>query len=225
LDYGSIATGSSTRCAEKPSPSSCGSHTAIRGAYQVKIEKILNYWIVILLALMSCNSTRQADIIPDSLLIDLAAMPPNWYVVRTSNDPIQEYFNYESGANIWFNGDTNQDLFVAAHHVYELRSEKQAARTFERQLRIQFNSSSVASETPWQTPPELPYTSNVADQFHFACHISNINGLSEICKAVGQYDKYLVIFHIHVSPNYMTYTDIKSILETIDAYMAEVIDE
>ena len=191
----------------------------------MKIEKILNYWIVILLALMSCNSTRQADIVPDSLLIDLAAMPPNWYVQSTSNNPIKEYFNYESGADIWFNGDTNQDLLVAAHYVYELRSENQAARIFERQLSVRFNSSSIAVDIPWHIPPELPYMSEVAEQFHFACYTSNINGLSEICEAMGQYDKYLVIFHTHVSPNYMTYADIESILETIDAHMAEVIDE
>jgi hypothetical protein len=188
----------------------------------MRIEKILNYWIVILLVLMGCNSTIQPDIALDSLLIDLSAMPPDWYIASTNNRAFEEDFNYERTADISL---TNPTYLGGGHAVFQFRSERQAARIFERQLRREFNSSSVASETPWQIPPELPYTSEVADQFHFACHISNINGLSEICKMMGQYDNYLVILSIHMTPDYMTYADLEKVLEAVDKKMADALAE
>jgi len=186
------------------------------------IEKILNYWIVILLALMGCNSTIQPDIALDSLLIDLSVMPPDWYVASMNNHAYEEDFNYERTAD---NSFSNPGYAGGGQNVFQFRSERQAARIFEGQLRREFNSSSVASETPWQIPPELPYTSKVADQFHFACHISNINGLSEICKMMGQYDKYLVILSMHMTPDYMTYADLEKILEAVDKKIADALAE
>lgn len=177
----------------------------------------------ITILLISCNSDSQSNIEPSDLLIDLSTMPSNWYMVSTSQEPPSDYFHYESGADIWFNGNTNKDLIVAAHRVYQLKSESRAAKAFEHLLSVEFNNQSAVSVTPWKTPSELPYHSAVADRFHFACHIADMNGKSEICEAIGQYDNYLVIFHTHITPGYMTYQDLSTILKSIDERMANYV--
>ena len=151
-----------------------------------------------------------------------AGRSPVWFPGMGRPAQSREDFNYERTADISL---SNPSYAGGGQNVFQFRSERQAARIFERQLRREFNSSSVASETPWQIPPELPYTSKVADQFHFACHISNINGLSEICKMMGQYDKYLVILSMHMTPDYMTYADLEKVLEAVDKKMADALAE
>jgi hypothetical protein len=174
--------------------------------------------LLLLLLLAGCFSTPREDASLAELLIELADMPANWYVVSSGQAP--DNMRQEAGVDIWFNGLTNEDLHVASHRVYRYRNQSQAAREFRRQLPIQFNSSSIASMTPWQPPSELPYMSQVADQYHFACHIAVIMDKKLICKAIGQYGRYLVIFHTHVVAGYMSYSDIEAILETIDSRMA-----
>lgn len=92
---------------------------------------------------------------------------------------------------------------------------------FKRVLPAEFNSGSIASLTPWEPPAELPYISPVAEQFHFACHLGKIKQTVQVCEALGQYENYLVRFHTHVGPGYMTYKDIETILMAIDEIMAQ----
>jgi hypothetical protein len=177
------------------------------------------YFPWFLLAIIACSNTGPAyEIEPAQLLIDLSIMPSDWYVV-SKGDPVDNIRQVD-GAAIWFNGNTTQDLIVASHRVYRYRNVSRAAKEFERQITIEFNSSSVASSSPWQPPTQLPYVSPVADDFYFACHISAISGKTT-CQFMGVYRNYLVIFHTHIVPNYMEYDDLKIILETIDERMSE----
>ncbi|HIE55424.1 MAG TPA: hypothetical protein EYP90_09635 [Chromatiaceae bacterium] len=177
-------------------------------------------FIIGLLLLVSCTATSsRPKIDPAKLLINLADMPADWYIVSQGDLP--DNYRQQGGADIEFNVNNPQVLYVAAHRVYEYKNERQAAREFEKQLPHRFNSNSIASRTPWRPPQELPYISTVAEQFYFACHEGSINRISTICQAMGQYENYLVIFHTHVTPEYMTYADIESILLIIDARMAE----
>ncbi len=178
------------------------------------------FFIIGLLLIVSCGVTdSQSEIDPFDLLIDLSDMPADWYVVSQGDLP--DNYRQQGGAEIEFNVNNPQVLYVAAHRVYEYKNERQATREFEKQLPIRFNSNSIASRTPWQPPQELPYINTVADQFYFACHEGSINGVYTICQAMGQYENYLVVFHTYVVPKYMTYADIESILLIIDARMAE----
>ncbi|NKQ35861.1 MAG: hypothetical protein HF973_09635 [Chloroflexi bacterium] len=176
-----------------------------------------------LLLLVSCTATSsQPEIDPAKLLIDLSDMPAGWYVIRQGEAP--DNYRQQRGARIGFNVNNPQVLYTAAHYVYQYKSGRQAAKEFKRLLPIEFNSNSIASYTPWQPPQELPYTSTVANQFYFACHKNSINGVSTICQAMGQYENYLIVFHTHLVPEYMTYTDIESILQTIDNRMATYLE-
>ena len=128
------------------------------------------------------------------LLIDLSAMPEDWGITSTGEPP--DNIRQHSGASIWFAART-PDLRVAEHSVYRYKSERQAAKEFKRMLPAWFNSSSIASLTPWEPPAELPYISPVAEQFHLACHLNAIKQPAQICQALGQYENYLVVFHTH----------------------------
>lgn len=177
-------------------------------------------FFIIGLLLVSCTTTTsQLEVDPSELLIGLTDMPDNWYVV--SQGELPDNYRQQGGASIEFNVNNPQVLYVAAHRVYEYKSERQAAKEFEKQLPHRFNSSSIASYTSWQPPQELSYTSTVADQFYFACHKGSVNGIKTVCQAMGQYGNYLVVFHTYLVPEYMTYSDIESILQTIDARMAK----
>jgi hypothetical protein len=175
--------------------------------------------ICVFLATGCISADPQPKIDPTELLIDLSDMPADWYAL-SGNEPSDNY-GQEAGAEIWFNVNNPKVLHVAAHRVYEYRDERRAEREFERFLSSEFNSSSITSRTPWQTPAELPYSSLVADQYHFACHVSQINQVVTICEALGKYKNYLVIFHTHIVSEYMTYDDLESILLTIDDTMED----
>jgi hypothetical protein len=175
--------------------------------------------ITILLLFVGCgNVTSQSSIAPSQLLIELSDMPENWYV-SSQGDLNDDDYRQQSGARIEFTVNNSQVVHIAAHQVYEYKNERQAAKEFERQLPIRFNSSSIASKTPWRTPEAWPYSSTVADQFYFACHEASINSVKTICVAFGQFDKYLVVFNTHLALEYMSYDDIQSILQEIDALM------
>jgi hypothetical protein len=127
-----------------------------------KTCNLISYGFSIVLSatlLVSCTSIPHLNGEPNDLLIDLSVLPSKWYVVSSSSEPVDEYFRYESGADIWFNGKTNKDLIVAAHYVYRFSSQERAARIYKRQLPVWFDISSVVSATPRQTPAELPYVS------------------------------------------------------------------
>jgi hypothetical protein len=149
-------------------------------------------------------------------------MPEGWGITSTGDAP--ENNRQHSGASIWFAART-PDLRVAAHHVDRYKSERQAAKEFERMLPAWFNGSSIASLTPWEPPAELSYISPVAEQFHFACHLSAIKQPAQICQALGQYGNYLVDFHTHMSADHMTFEDLETILVAIDQLMADELED
>jgi hypothetical protein len=106
----------------------------------------------------------------------------------------------------------------AGHTVYRFSARWKAAAAYSEQLPVNF-ANSAAAVTPWEAPEDLPYESAVADQFHFACHRTTL-GPNTVCQAMGQYEEYLVVFHTHIAPDYMTYADLGQILIAIDERMA-----
>ncbi len=186
--------------------------------------KLITLFIIGSLLIVGCNTSNSQPIIdPTELLIDLSSMPANWYVTSQGDEPA-EYFRQQDGARIQFWVNNPEVHHVAAHTVYRFKNERQAAGRFERLLVSHFNSNSIASHTPWQPPQELPYTSAVADQFYFACHEGSINGIKTVCQAIGQYGNYLIMFNTHVTSEYMTYSDIETILQTIDNRMTTYLE-
>jgi hypothetical protein len=158
----------------------------------------------------------------EELLIGVSAFPADWRVaspaapephydgaITTQREDIQIGFKANSPA-----------LLVAGHRVYRFGASWKAAAAYSEQLPVQFNSNSVASLTPWESPEELPFESAVADQFHFACHVDAIGTPATVCLAMGQYQEYLVLFHTIMDTDYMTFADLERILVAVDERMA-----
>jgi hypothetical protein len=158
----------------------------------------------------------------EDLLVDVSDFPANWYVnappapmphcdgaITTQKEDIHIGFRAKSPTHI-----------AAGQTVYRFGARWLAAAEYSDRLPIEFNSNSVASLTPWETPPELPYRSPVADQFHFACHVNAVLTPQTVCAAMGQYEEYLLISHSIMDPEYMTFADLERILVAIDERMA-----
>ncbi len=162
----------------------------------------------------------------EDLLIDVSDFPPNWYV-NAPPAPMPHYdgaiTTQEEDIRVGFSAKS-PTLIVAGQTVYRFGAQWVAAAEYSEQLPIEFNSNSVASLTPWETPEELPYRSPVADQFHFACHTSTL-GPNVVCEAMGQYEEYLVVFHTHIAEEYMTFADLEVILVAIDERMASYLEK
>jgi hypothetical protein len=162
----------------------------------------------------------------EDLLVDVADFPPNWYV-NAPPAPMPHYdgaiTTQEEDIHLGFRAKSPTHI-GAGQTIYRFGAQWLAAAEYSEQLPIWFNSNSVASLTPWETPEELPHRSPVADQFHFACHRTTL-GPNLVCLAMGQYEEYLVVFNTHIAEDYMTFADLEGILLAIDERMALYLGE
>lgn len=161
----------------------------------------------------------------EDLLVDLSVFPPGWYVDIPAESPVDRWGSVD-GVEIQFRAD-NPVSIVAIHTIHRYRSERDASKWYDRLQSSWFNDNSILSLTPWTTPDQLPYQSLLANKSRFACHDSNVGGRATICQFMGQYGEYIVIFHTVMTPDdmqpqsYMTFTDLRRILEAIDERMAQ----
>lgn len=149
------------------------------------------------------------------LLISESAFPPGWSVStagprQPAKAPLGHYESIER---------TELFFYVygggAFEEIHRFASVQGAAREFRRKRDLDFAQREI--DTPWVIPPELPYQSPVADQFYLACATQ---GGMPMCRAIGQYEEYLVKFNTHMSPDFMTYADLERVLKAIDDRMA-----
>jgi hypothetical protein len=172
-------------------------------------------------------SAPERDFEIEELLVDVSSFPAHWYVVS----PPAPYPHYDGAMTTQaediytgFKADSST-LLVAGQLVYRFGASWKAAAAYREQLPVEFNNNSVASLTPWEIPRELPYESEVADQFHLACHVNGIGTPATVCEAMAQYEEYLVVFHTVVDSEYMTYAELERILVAIDERMALYLDK
>jgi hypothetical protein len=157
------------------------------------------------------------------LMIDLSVFPSDWQVTVLPGPTWERYGQIASCKTEFVASE--DPLIGAIHTVFRYKSERAAAARFDRMEPSWFNSSSIASATPWRTPGQLPYESPIADKSRFACHDSDVGGRATICQFMAQYDEYLVIFHTVMTPgdmqpqSYMTFADLERILKAIDELM------
>jgi hypothetical protein len=147
------------------------------------------------LTITACQSSSKQDLATQALLLPLGILPSSW---ELSGDP------RPMGPSIGFGDEDDtyvsfklrsEKYNISYHFVLFYSNEGQANNGYEDLYRSQFNDNSIAVDVPWQTPPELSYTSSYADQFHMACTINNVAGPKQVCKVIGQYGKYVTIFH------------------------------
>jgi hypothetical protein len=186
---------------------------------------LLLFSVLMLCTVAGCSATptpKVRDFRIDDLLIDLSIFPSGWYVDSPPSHTTDSKGQVD-GRYIQFRSEG----FVARsmHTVYQYRDSRTAAYWYREYLPF----GSAERLTSWEVPSELPYESKVAAQFRFACadFRQNPGDDSErlrACLAAGQYDEYVSIFSISMSPDDMAehipYSYLERILKAIDERMA-----
>jgi hypothetical protein len=182
-------------------------------------NRTLLFLLGLLLVLSACSENAPLrDFSIEDLLIDPSEFPSSWRLVAVGIPPDQEE-RWASEAN-GFSLDTGlPELTGADLSIYRYKSIRSASSAYDKWEPRDFNSSSIAAQTSWEAPPELPYESPTADKSRFACHISSITKTT-ICQFMGQYEEFLVVFFTGFDGEHMTYADLEHILQAIDTRMA-----
>jgi hypothetical protein len=71
---------------------------------------------------------------------------------------------------------------------------------------------------PWTTPPELDYTSAIADKYRVACGIDS--GIYQ-CRLIATYDGYFVFFRSYVTEEGLSLSIFNQLLRAIDLRMTQ----
>jgi len=151
----------------------------------------------------------------EAMLIPVRAFPKGWTDDPTgpSAPPLPPLGGYKSieRTEVFFyiaNG-------VATEEIHRFACTRQAADAFASSKHSEFAEGEFSRG--WLPPTELQYRSPIAEQFYLAC---GQHGSIRMCRAIGQYQEYFVLFNTHMSPGFMTYADLEKILRAIDGPMA-----
>ncbi len=151
------------------------------------------------------------------LLMDTSAFPPGWRLqFGPANPPPGKHLKDELEA-LYVQFVATDSSLGATHAVLRYRNSVQAAVSFWTTDEFSKESQLL---TAWTVPKGWTYTSATADRFRFAC--AEFQGLDRFvsCHAVAQYEEYISVFHIRMSPGHMTPDDLAVILRAIDERMA-----
>lgn len=164
----------------------------------------------------------------EELLIDESVFPEGWKVdpagpSAPAKAPLGGLKSIErTSLHFYIWGVSGEQIWsgVAGEQIHRFWSVNDAVEEFERQMGLAFAVGKY--DTPWVVPAELPYQSSAADRVFFAC---SVHGSIPMCRMIGQYDEYFVIFNTHMSPDFMTYEDLERVLQAIDERMAHYLAE
>ena len=157
----------------------------------------------------------------EELLLEESAFPEGWQTDGSTYNP-RERLPAEQMGLTYMRHECPYYSLKADHSVYRFfDGAKSAAAAYQQYIAIWF--APREGWDPWSVPAELPYDSAVADQFRLRCKTAQ--GGREFCQAVGQYEAYLVRFHVYMDsdpeyPDCMSFSDLERILLAIDERMA-----
>lgn len=158
----------------------------------------------------------------EKLLLDESAFPEGWEAGKPW-DPEVRISAEQIG--VFFRKDRCPSYSLSAHHeIYRFFEGAQSASDgFARETMVWFASDDAWGWGTWQESTSLQYQSSVADQYRLACRANEDSGRA-MCRALGQYQGYIVIFDAEMNPHYpdcMSLADLQQILIAIDERMAE----
>jgi hypothetical protein len=157
----------------------------------------------------------------EELLLDESAFPEGWEAgepwdpeVRISAEQI----------GVFFQRDECPSYSLSAHHeIYRFFEGAQSASDgFARETTVWFASDDAWGWGAWEESTSLRYQSSVADQYRLACRANEGSGRA-MCRALGQYQQYIVIFDTEMNldyPDCMSLSDLHQVLIAIDERMA-----
>ncbi len=112
-------------------------------------------------------------------------------------------------ASIQFGVSGRESHTQAFHDVYRYLSADIARRTFEKVY--------LPSRIYLKAVEEWTYQSTTAGQSHFGC--SGDGHSPPICQWAGQYEEYIVVFWVRMTPEEVTLADIEKAVRAIDERM------
>jgi hypothetical protein len=154
------------------------------------------------------------------LLLDESDLPLDWQVRGEPHHP--EYRLPAEQIALTFGIDHCGPYSLGASHSVCRFVDGIASASYGYRYKTSIWFAPGAGLGPWHAPAELAYESPVADQYRFQCGVYS-GSTRRTCQAVGQYEEYLVRFHTTIDPDHprcMSFSDLESILVTIDERMA-----
>lgn len=151
------------------------------------------------------TAERDCDPSLQEMLLDMSALPEGW----SSAEPSQNNEYGRGGVE-----HCEISFYVlngsAYEEIYRYGSETEAKQDYNYFMDIFF----------WEHSPNLPpprIESKVADEFYVACAVLTD---TPMCKVLARYGSFIVHFNTHLSPEFMTYSDLEAIINAIDDKMS-----
>jgi hypothetical protein len=182
---------------------------------KIRLKKSFLFIVLTVFVLGACQGSRFYPI--EDLLIDESAFPPDWQrdPDGPAPDPSAPFGGIKSVERTTLN--FNSTTASAFETIERFKNSKKAHDDFNSQRNFLFKGTEF--QGPYEIPDELPYESDVADRYHFACWQPDYT-LMRGCSYLAQYGSYLVQFHLGWDPDALTPLELENVLRAIDEKLA-----
>lgn len=154
----------------------------------------------------------QRSFTPEDLLVSREVMPLAWQDVWGPFLPAGDDLVTHESTAIQFGVADKEPSIQAEQAVYRYGSAGIAQRKFEIVYLPTVGHFDSVSRWTYQSP--------VADQFYFGCYDWE-GRATPVCEWAGQYEEYIVVFRVHMTPGEVSLADIEQVVRAIDKRMAE----
>jgi hypothetical protein len=147
------------------------------------------------------------------MLLTRADYPTGTILNDSDPSPIAEMPRESAGFTAGY-GDS-----LIYHEAARYKSIYSAESYFHDRLKT---FSTTKYEGPWEIPPELTYSSRIAQQHKVAC---GKVGQEYQCRMIGRYEEYGVFFSAYMTDNGVTFDILNDLLQKIDTRMEMCLKE
>jgi hypothetical protein len=173
-----------------------------------------------MIILSACQGLRYPPI--EDFLVDATAFPQGWHAdpEGPEPDPSAPFGGIKSVERTSL--DFSSNVATAFETIERFKNSRRARDEFSSQKDFLFKTTEIRG--PYEIPNELPYKSDVANQFHFAC--SPPKNSSKIgCHYLAQYGPYLVQFSFGWDLDTLSAHELEKVLWAIDNKLAKYADK
>jgi hypothetical protein len=165
----------------------------------------------------------------DSLLVDNHAFPEGWVREREFPDTPDPTVNHVYRQ--WWGrarGDGAADQAIWRAYTIEDAQEKYSELRRQPMLLQSYTPSPWDVYVEFESPPEIDFQSQIADELYLAC-----GWLYEAqCHVIARYRNYVTYIAVDLEAEYggyrtvgLTYAEIEAVVEAMDAKFAEAMEE
>ena len=176
---------------------------------------------------VGCTANQERNFADSELLINKYDVPDDWKEVEHSNSyDFRE--GEKSGSYIIFQYIKTPHLVRCGEDIYHYKTNRQAARNYQRLERYHYNDESFYRTTPWLIPEEFSFSSTTAEEWRFACAgssftLSPSEENSVICTFLARYDEFIILFNITIEMggfDFSSIAQVEDVIRKMDQRMA-----